>query len=139
MNKLLLADKGRNHIKIFPLYKDVEIPTDEGDKIRWAKARFEELQNANDANRLFICKNVKKGILISVWELNGLYYLIQCIRNEFKTYNVTVYIHNEKEDSLNIAHFLRAHMYEIMEDYKNQILEARDYLLNEREKHTESN
>ena len=131
MNKLLLNQKARNHIKVFPLYKGAEIPENEGDQIRWAESRFNELQQSDEAKRLFIYKNAKKGILVSVWELNNLYYLVQCIRNEFKTYNTIIYINNEREDTINIAKFIQANAINIMADYKQQILDARDYLLNE--------
>lgn len=126
-SKLLLNEKARNHIKIMPL-TDVVLPEDEGDKIRWCEAQYNLLLNSNDAKRLYYYKNVRSGILIAVWELNDLYYIIQSIRNEFKTYNNVIYIHNEKNDCINIAKFLRTNMTEIMADYKQQILDAKDYL-----------
>ena len=129
MNRLLINQHARNHIKIFPLYKGAEIPEDEGDQIRWAKAQFEELQQSNEAERLFIYRSNKKGFLVSVWRLHDLYYIVQCIRNEFRTYNTIIYINNEKEDSINIAKFLQANAITIMKDYKQQILDAKDYII----------
>jgi len=131
-NKILLNQKGRNHIRIFPLYKDVCIPEDEADKIRWAQAKFEELENSSEAERLYIFKSVKKGYLVSVWQLNDLYYLVQSIRNEFSTYNSTIYITNEKNDMLAISKFLRENITTIMKDYKQQILDAGKYLAENR-------
>lgn len=134
MNKLLLNERGRNHIRIFPtkeVSEQLNIPETEADKIRWCEKCFKTLQHSNDAKRLSIYKHKGKGYLISVWELDNKYYLIQCLRNEFKTFNTTIYISNEKNDMLNIAKFLQENVDSIMKDYKNQILEARDALIKE--------
>ena len=130
MNKLLLNERGRNHIKFYPM-KDTanDIPETDAGKIEWCKNRFHELQHSADAKRLVIYKHKGKGYLISVWELNGLYYLIECIRNEFKTFNTTIYISKEKDDSINIAKFIQENIDTIMADYKKQILDARDELV----------
>lgn len=128
MNKLLLSEKKRNHIKIMPLCDFDDIPDDEAGKINWCESKYNELQNSSEAVNLYLYKNAPKGYLISVWQLNNLYYLIQCIRNEFKTYNSVIYINNNENDTLNIAKFLKANIQQIMADYKQQILDARDYL-----------
>ena len=119
-SKLLLNERARNHIKIMPL-TDVILPEDEGDKIRWCEEQYNLLLNSDDAKRLYYYKNVRSGILIAVWELNDLYYIIQSIRNEYKTYNNVIYIHNERNDCINIAKFLRNNMTEIMSSFKQQI------------------
>ena len=130
MNKLLLNERARNHIKMFPMKDTVsDLPSDEGDKIRWCESRFKLLQHSDNANRLFYVRHKAKGYQISVWELDGLYYLIECIRNEFKTFNTTIYITKDGNDAVNIAKFVQENIDQIMKDYKNQILEARDALL----------
>lgn len=133
MNKLLLNNTARNHIKIFPM-KDIfnDIPESEADKIHWCRAQFKHLQHSPDAKRLALYRHKGKGYQISVWELDGLYYLVQCIRNEFKTFNTVIYISKERDDTLNIAKFLQENIEQIMSDYKQQILDARDALLRER-------
>lgn len=132
MNKLLLNHKARNHIRFFPMKDTVtDLPEDEGDKIRWCKDRFHTLQHSNDAKRLFLAKHKGKGYMISVWEFDGLCYLIECLRNEFKTFNTTIYITKDKSDALHIADFIEKNITQIMQDYKDQILQARDALLKE--------
>lgn len=131
LNKLMLNDRARRHIKIFPVEDDLfdNIPSDEGEKIKWCEKEFKRLQNSNDAKRLFLDKHKGKGYLVSVWSLDGRYYLIQDIRNEFKTFNSVIYITREKDDALSIAKFLRENVNQIMKDYKDQILEARAALV----------
>lgn len=130
MNKLLLNNTGRNHIKFFPMQNTIQsLPNSDAEKIKWCEQEFNKLQHSDAAKRLCIYKNKSKGYLISVWELDGLYYLVQCIRNEFKTFNDTIYINGNKDDTLSIAKFLRDNIDTIMADYKDQLLEARDALL----------
>ena len=133
MNKLLLNNSGRNHIKIFPMTSaGIELPESEADKIRWCEAEFGKLQSDPKARRLCLYKHRLKGYLVSVWELEGLYYLIICLKNEFKTFNDTIYISKDREDMLSIAKFVHQNIETIMEDYRNQILDARDWLVRER-------
>ena len=133
MNKLLLNNNARNHIKIFPMRDTIkDLPESEADRIEWCRAEFRKLQHSSEAKRLCIYKNKSKGYLISVWELQGLYYLVQCIRNEFKTFNDVIYINDNKDDTLSIAKFLTDNINAIMADYKAQLLEARDALIKER-------
>lgn len=129
MNKLLLNNNARNHIKIMALYNNPDVPDDEGERIRWCEKMFNNLQNSDKAVRIFSNKHVKKGFAISVWELDGLYYLIQSIRNEFGTYNNVIYINDIKEDTLNIAKFLKENAIGLMNDYRKQILEANEHVI----------
>lgn len=131
MNKLLLNCRSRNHIRFLPAKEgmDLGIPTDDADKIKWCEDRFNQLQHRNDITRLCFYSHTKKGYLITVYEMDNLYYLVLCIRNEFRTYNTTIYIDTEKEQLIGIAKFLDKNNSQIMKDYKNQILEARDALM----------
>lgn len=132
MNKLLLNHRARNHIKFFPMENTIDnLPESEADRIRWCAAEFKKLQHSNEAKRLCLYKHRSKGYMISVWELDGLYYLVQCLRNEFKTFNSTIYISKERDDMLSIAKFVQENIEQIMRDYKEQILDARDALLRE--------
>lgn len=130
MNKLLLNERARNHIRFFPMTNTItNLPESEADKIKWCESEFKKLQHSNDAKRLFLAKHKSKGYLISVWQLDDLYYMIHCLRNEFKTFNTTIYLSKDKDDCINIAKFLENNIVTIMQDYKQQILEARDQLL----------
>lgn len=124
MNKLLLNSKGRNHIKLFPM-KDLfdDIPEDEGDKIRWCESKYLHLQHSDDANRLLLHKNKAKGYLISVWELEGYYYLINCIRVASGAFVTTIYITKDGNDAKSIAGFLQQNVEEIMSDTKQSLLD----------------
>lgn len=124
MNKLLLNQSGRNHIKILPLLDDVTLPTEPGDKIRWCEETYYRLQNNDNAKRLCLYKNRSKGYLISVWEADSVYYLIQCIRNEFKTFNDTIYITKNGEDALAIAKFLKDNVDEILRGLTADLIKA---------------
>lgn len=136
MNKLLLNHKARNHIKFEITHESLkpilQYPDDEAERIIWCKNRFTELQNSFDANRLFLAKHKGKGYMISVWEYKGVYYIIQCLRNEFKTFNTVIFVNENLNDSLAIAKFVEQNITEIMSDYKNQLLDARAALVKAR-------
>ena len=134
MNKLLLNEKGRNHIKFFPMKDAVgseEIPDTDKDRILWCESEYKRLRISDDAENLVTYKNRARGYLISVWQLNTRYYLIQCIRNAAGAFNDTIYISNEKDDLLSIARFLKENIETIMSDYKEQITDARNALVAE--------
>lgn len=137
-NKLLLNNKARNHIKVLPL-KDFVAPEDEGERIKWCEKTFEDLKNSEDAKRLLLSKDRKKGILIAVWQLNDVFYLIQSMRNEFSSYNNVIYLTKNKDDATNIAKFLIQNHRTIMNDYKKQILDAKDMKISKDDKVNESN
>lgn len=130
MNKLVLNSKARNHFRMYPLckvdaFKGFEHSEDA------CEALYNGLLKDRDAQRLSIEKNKSKGYMITVWHQpsNGLYFLICSIRNEFKTFNNTIYIDNHGDDMVKIAKFLKENIDGIMADYKDQILEARADLL----------
>ena len=125
MNKLLLNQSARNHIKVFPM-KNVfdDLPTEEADQIRWCEEQYKRLQQSDNAKRLVIYKNRSKGYLFSVWEADGLYYMIQCIRNEFKTYNDIIYITKDGEDAKSIAKFLYDNVENIMQGMTKDLIKA---------------
>lgn len=137
MNKLLLNQSARNHIKMLPLLDDFSIPSDEGEKIKWCENVYKQLQRDNNAKRLCLYKNRSKGYLIAVWRSNDTYYLIQCIRNEFKTYNDTFYITKNGDDAIAIAKFLKENVDEILRGLTADLIKAWK-LIDEckREKHT---
>lgn len=140
MNKLVLNNKARNHFKFFPMKDVFDLPESEKDQILWAESLYKKLERSDDAINLYTTKHKTKGYMISVWEYESRYYLIQCIRNEFKTFNNTVYISYEKQDMLSIAKFLKNNIDSIMSDYKNQIIDLRNELIkNEGTQHTKPN
>lgn len=129
-NKLLLNQTARNHIRFFPMEGTIpDLPETEAERIRWCEQRFKQLQDSFEAKRLALYKNRSKGYQISVWRMDGLYYIVQCLRNEWKTFNDTIYITKDGDDAVAIAKFLHDNIEEIKADYKQQILDARDALL----------
>lgn len=122
-NKLLLNNKTTNHIKFLPLNIE-EIPKSKNEQILWCQERFNELEEK--ANSIFIKTNKKIGYSISVWEMNDLYYTIQSIRSDLKTYNNVVYVNKIKEDSIGIANFLIMNVETIMNDNKTQSIESKE-------------
>jgi hypothetical protein len=136
-NKLLLNNKARNHIKVFPVDKTIVIPEGEAEKIKWAESVYKrlELESVN----LVTYKNKSRGYMISVWQMDDKYYIIESIRNEFKTFNNTIYINDNKNDSLAIAKFLKDNIITIMSDYKQQLLDAKDSIKYEGTQHTKLN
>lgn len=136
MNKLLINESARNHIRFFPMKDTIpDLPSTESERILWCKNEYEKLRKSDTAKRHVIYAHRTKGYLISVWENEGRFYLIQCLRNEFKTFNVTIYISNQLNDLISIANFLKQNVDDIMRDYKDQILEARKALIEENLKH----
>lgn len=112
MNKIILNSKASNYIKVCPLNgSGMEPPTDEKEQIDFAKDIFDKLKNASEAHKKYFYSNRAKGVQISVWLYNEHSYLVQCIRNEHNTLNTTIYINNDKDESVNdlisCAKFLR--------------------------------
>lgn len=122
-NKLLLNNNSRNHIKFMPLVKNMKLPEDEGEQIKWAKETFERLENDENAQKLWHFSSRKKGVLVSVWK-SDYYYIIVSLRNEFDTYNNIIYISESENDSIALSKFLSQNYTEITKSYKEQILEA---------------
>ena len=61
MNKILLNQKGRNHIKVM-LIKDcgLEMPEDELAKVEFCQKIFATLQQSDDAIRHYYYRNTKR-------------------------------------------------------------------------------
>lgn len=131
MNKLVLNEKGRNHIKILPL-KDMTLPETNKEKLELCESIYNSLRDRNDAKRLSIYKNSKRGVMITVWSMDDNYYLIQSLRDPGNLYYInTIYMSHEKDDLLSIAKFLQKSLTTIGSDYKKQLLDARDALVKE--------
>lgn len=129
MNRLLMNKSVRNHIRFLPMPETIpDLPADEGDRIRWCEAEFARLQSSEDAKRLICHANRRKGYMITVWELDGMGYLCQCLRTNTGVYVSTIYVSKDLDDLVAIAKFLRDNVETAMADYKKQILEARDWL-----------
>lgn len=133
MNKLLLNQSARNHIKMYPMKDIFELPEDEGEKIVWCERKFNELQHSDDAERLFIKKNKNKGYLVSVWQLHDLYYLVNCVRTNTHVYITTIYITKDGGDAINIAKFLYQNVEEIMQDTKQSLLDYHKIIMEKAE------
>lgn len=127
MNKILLNQKGRNHIKVMLLKdSDLEMPTDKIEQIKFCETLFANLQHDDNAIRHFYYRNVKKGYQIAVYESDSKIYLANCIRDMEHNYITTIYVSKNLNDLKNIAKMLRENIETIMDDYKNQILEGKE-------------
>lgn len=124
MTKILLNKNGRNHIKIMPL-GNIEYPEDPAERVIWCQKAFEELRDS-DAERLYYYCNRKTGLLTGVYDLGGIIYLTNCIRDLDGNYITTIYIGMRPDDAVNVAKFLVSNNKEITDDYRNQIIEGVD-------------
>lgn len=127
MNKILLNQKGRNHIRVMPLKECLVIPEDGAESIKMCQTIFTNLQHSDDVVRHSYHKQAKKGYLTGVYELQDKIYLTNCIRTADKgiyVLNIYVFPGNLLGDALAIEKFLIENIETMMADYKNQILEA---------------
>ena len=126
MNKILLNQKGRNHIKVM-LLKDceLEMPEDAAEKIKFCEKVFATLQQ-EEATRHYYYRNVKKGYQITVYQINDMVYLTNCIRDMDHNYISTIYVSKNLNDMNSIAKFLRQNIETVMSDYKEQIIEGKE-------------
>lgn len=127
MNKILLNQKGRNHIKVM-LIKDsgLEMPEDNAEKIKFCETIFADLQHNDNAIRHFYYRNTKKGYQITVYQIDELIYLTNCIRDLDYNYVTTIYVSKNLNDLKGIAKMLRENIETIMQDYKDQIFEGQE-------------
>lgn len=127
MNKILLNQKGRNHIKVM-LLKDseLEMPVEDAEKIHFCEKLFINLQHDDNAIRHFYYRNTKKGYQITVYESNDKIYLTNCIRDMEGNYITTIYVSKNLNDLKGIAKMLKENIQTIMSDYKMQIIEGKD-------------
>jgi hypothetical protein len=129
MNKICLNPRGRNHWKILPMPGVMKVPEGEKEQLTWADTLVKRLK-FSDVKKHFFFKEQKYGYMITVIELDGLYFLIHSIRNEFKSYNNVIYINNKNLDDLvNIGRMMQANIKTIMKDYKENMLRLRDDII----------
>lgn len=117
MNKILLKKHGRNHIRILPT-NDIVIDD--------AEATFNHLQNSENAVRHSYHRRKKKGYLTTVYELDDRIYLTNCIKDFDGNYVTNIYVMPLEllADALAIEKFLVANIEIVMEDYKQQLIDA---------------
>lgn len=120
MNKLVLEPEERHHIRFLPL-KTREIPVDEADQIRLTESIYNNL--VENGEILYQRTKQKSHSIYSV-KLNNEYFIIVCIKNEFGTYNDTIYELSNENDCIALAKFTSKNIRTIMNDYKKQILDA---------------
>lgn len=125
MNKLVLNPKGRNHIRYMALSTTV-MPESEKEQLNMVEAIY----NALCQYGVIIYERVRSGnYSVKAVEHCGDYYVIISLRNEFNTYNNTIYEISSKDDAINIAKFVGKNMRTIMKDYKKQVLDAKDMMV----------
>ena len=129
MNKICLNPRGRNHWKILPMPGVIKIPESEKEQLIWADTLVKRLK-FSDVKRHFFFTEQKYGYMITVIELDNIYYLIHSIRNEFKSYNNVIYINDKNlQDLVNIGKMMQKNIKTIMQDYKDNMLELRNDIL----------
>lgn len=120
-NKLVLNPHGRNHFKFQPM-QGRQIPEDEKEQIELVEKLYDDLLK----DGVIIYERIKTGSYsIKSLELNDEYFIVVCIRNEFETYNNTIYEIPNKNDCIAIAKFIGKNINTTMKDYKKQILDAK--------------
>ena len=123
MNRVLLNNAGRNHIKVFPLKHKDDLPLTEQERLAWAQQTYENLVTDKAAINHVIYSNKKKGYLITVYESQTKFYLGFCVRSNKGFYNTTIYINDNLSDLLAIAKFFKQNVEEISKSFKNSIID----------------
>lgn len=119
-NKLVINPHGRNHFKFWPYNVD-EWPTDEGEQIR----KIEQLYNKMTLDGIILYEKVRRGShAIRCVELEGMYYIVVCMKNEFKTYNNVIYEFKSKNDAIKVSQLIGKNILTMMSDYKKMMLDA---------------
>ena len=125
-NKLVIDPHGRNHFKFWP-YSLENWPEDEGEQLR----KIEKLYNKMVTDGVILYEKVKRGShTIRCVELDDMYYIIICMRNEFKTYNNVIYEFKSKNDALQISKLTGKNILTLMSDYKKMMLDAKKEIEN---------
>ena len=122
-NKLVINPHGRNHFKYMPLNLD-EWPTDEGEQIKKVEATYKELCKSGE---VIYTKSKSGNYSIRCVKLGDMYYIVVCMKNEFKSYNNVIYEIKSQNDALAICKFIGKNIQTTMSDYKKQILDAWKY------------
>lgn len=125
MNKLVLNPKARNHFKFYPV-KERELPENEADQIKLVEKLYEDLVNKGI---ILYTKSKSGNYSIRCVQLDSKYYIILSMKNEFGTYNNTIFENNLKNDALAISVFIGKNIKQMMSDYKQQILDAKDMMV----------
>ena len=121
MNKLVLNPHGRNHIRFLP-DKKREIPTDEKEQIELTEKIYNDLVENGE---VLYTKTKSGSHCINSVKLNNEYFIVVSIRNEFNTYNNTIYEISNENDAVAIGKFIGKNIRRTMADYKKQILDAK--------------
>lgn len=121
MNKLVLNPHGRNHFKFFP-DKNREIPVDEKEQIELVESIYNDLV---EKGKILYTKTKSGSHCINSVKLENEYFIVVSIRNEFRTYNNTIYEISNENDAIVIGKFIGKNIKTTMADYKKQILDAK--------------
>ena len=120
-----LNKSSRGHFKIMSMVDGLEIPQDEGEQIRWCEDIVNNLE-VQDVSCIFSHRSTKKGFLVAVYVMGDYYYLVSDIRTEHKNIEVTsIYILDSENDAKAIAKFIADNISTIMQDYSQQLNDAK--------------
>lgn len=107
----------------------VDVPNSEYEQLLWAENLVKKLKYSELKQHFFFAEQ-DYGYMITVVEMDGMFYLIHSIRNEFKSYNNVIYINNKNLDDLvNIGKMMQDNIKTIMQDYKDNMLALRNDII----------
>ena len=134
-NKLVIDKHGRNHFKFYPC-KERELPSDEKEQIEMVEELYDSLV---DEGYIIFTKSKKGNYLINCVKLGDKCYIVVCLKNEFNTFNNSIYEVNNENDAIAITKFIGKNIGQTMRDYKKQILDAREMVVRKNEEKPSTN
>lgn len=117
MNKILLDENAINYTRFLILDESIKYPTEEKERIEFCEALFNKLKDSKQSKQLYISRQVKHGILISLIEHDKIYYLSHCFRDEWGFYTTTIYADTNLLQQQALAKFLKDNLKNIKKEY----------------------
>ena len=133
MNKLVLNPKARNHFKFMAAR---EMPESEKEQIELIESIYDDL--VNDGVVIFT-KSKAGAYSIRCVKLEPYWYIVVSLRNEFETYNNSIYECKSENDAIAISKMIGKNIRTIMNDYKKQILDAKKMVVRKEDDKGETN
>ena len=121
MNKLVLNPKARNHFKFMPS-KNRALPESEKEQLELIESIYNNL--VNDGVVTYV-KSKAGSYSIRCVKLEPYWYIVVSLKNEFKTYNNSIYECTNETDAMAICKLIGKNITTMMNDYKQQILDAK--------------
>lgn len=123
MNKLVLNPKARNHFKFMAVR---EMPESEKEQLELIESIYDDL--VNDGVVTYV-KSKTGNYSIRCVKLEPYWYIVVSLKNEFDTYNNSIYECKSENDAMAICKVIGKNINTIMRDYKKQILDAKKFVV----------